>query len=69
MASSFSLHHTIDENVLIDTNQVDWLRDLQIRFAQEKVSEDLEYPDAGSISNNKKAKNVPMDIIFFLVVS
>ena len=59
MASLFSLHETM----LTDPNYVDWLRNLQIRFTLEKNSDILDIPDLGSVNKNKKAKDIPMDII------
>ena len=49
---------------MIDPNYVDWLRDLQIRFVPEKNSNVLDIPDLGSVSKNKKAKDVHLDIIY-----
>ena len=50
-------------NMLTDPNYEDWLRNLQIRFVPKKNSYVLDIPDPGSISNNKKAKDVHLDII------
>ena len=60
MASLLSLHETM----LIDPNYVDWLRNLQIRFVLEKNSDVLNIFDPRSVSNNEKAKDIPMDIIY-----
>ena len=49
---------------MIDPNYVDWLRNLQIRFALEKNLDVLDISDLGSISNNEKVKDVYLDIIY-----
>ena len=41
------------------------MRNLRIKFIQEKVSDVLKNPDLDSISDNKKAKNIPMDITYY----
>ena len=63
MAFLFSLYNTIDKNMLNDFNYVDWLRNLQIRFVLEKNSDILNISDLELVSNNEKAKDVPIDII------
>ena len=69
MATSFSVYDIIDENILTDPNYMDWLRNLRIRFAQEKVSYVLKISDPGSVSDNafqnKKAKDVSTDITYY----
>ena len=64
MASLFSLHEIMNKNMLINPNYVDWLKNLQIRSALKKNSDVLDIPNPGSISNNKKAKKISMDIIY-----
>ena len=59
MASLFSLH----EIMLIDPNYVNWLRNLQNRFVLEMNLDILDISDPRLVSNNKKIKEVPMDII------
>ena len=59
MTSSFLLHETINENSLTDSYNVDWLRDLRIKFTQEKFFDDLEYLDLNSIDDEKKARMSP----------
>ena len=62
MASLFSLHNTIDKNMLTHPNYVDGLRNLQVRFISEKNSNVLDISDLGMVSNNEKAKDIHMDI-------
>ena len=64
MASLFSLHNTIDKNILTDPNYVDGLRNLQARFISEKNSNVLDISDLGMVSNNEKTKDVYMDISY-----
>ena len=64
MSFLFSLHNTIDKNILTDPNYMDWFRNLQIRFISEKNSDVLDIPDLGLVSNNEKAKDVYMDISY-----
>ena len=61
MDSSFLLHRTINKNILIGLNNTDWLRNMQIRFAQKKISDVLDILGPGSVSD-KKAMDVLMDI-------
>ena len=63
MASLFSLHNTIDKNMLTDPNYVDWLRNLQVKFVSEKHSDVLDISDLGLVSYNEKAKDIHMNII------
>ena len=60
MASLFSLH----EIMLTDPNYMDWLKNLQNRFVSEMNSDILDISDPRLVSNNKKAKEVPMGIIY-----
>ena len=62
MASLFSLHNTIDKNMLIDPNYVDGLRNLQVRFISEKNSNILDIFNLEMVSNNEKAKDIHVDI-------
>ena len=64
IASLFLLHEIMNKNILIDPNYMDWLRNLQIRFISEKNSDVLDILDLRLISNNEKAKDVSMDIIY-----
>ena len=63
MTSSFSLHKIINENLLIGSNNADWLRNMRIRFIQEKIFDILDIPDPGSISD-KKIMDVLTDITY-----
>ena len=62
MTSLFSLHNTMDKNMLTDPNYVDGLRNLQVRFISEKNSNVLDFFDLGMVSNNEKTKDVHMNI-------
>ena len=64
MASLFSLLNIIDKSMLTNPNYVDWLRNLQIRFVSEKNFDILDIPNLRLVSNNEKAKDIPMDIIY-----
>ena len=64
MVSLFSLHKIMNKNMLTNPNYVDWLRNLQIRFISKKNFDVLDIPDLGLVSNNEKAKDVCMDIIY-----
>ena len=64
MAFLFLLYNIINKNILTNLNYVDWLRNLQIKFVPEKNSNILDIFDPRSISNNKKTKDVYLDIIY-----
>ena len=64
MVSLFSLHNTIDKNMLTDPNYVDGLRNLQVRFILKKNSNVLNISNLGMVSNNKKTKDVHMNISY-----
>ena len=52
MASSLSLRSSLDTNKLTGPNYVDWLRNLCIVLAQEKLSYILDSPDPISIGED-----------------
>ena len=52
MASSLSLRSILDSNILTGPNYVDWLRNLRIVLAQEKLSFILDSPDPVSIGED-----------------
>ena len=62
MASLFSLSNTMNKNILIDTDDVDWLRNLQDRLISKKNSNVLDISDLEMVSNNEKKKVVHIDI-------
>ena len=64
MASLFLLSNTMNKNILIDTDYVDWLRNLQDRLISEKNSNILDFSNLGMVSNNKKAIDVHEDISY-----
>ena len=43
---------------------MNWLKNLQVRFASEKNSDVLDIPDLGMVGNNKKAIDIHKDIIY-----
>ena len=59
MTSLFSLYETM----LIDSNYMDWLKNLQIGFVPEMNPNVLDISNFRSVSNNKKVKKVFIKII------